>query len=528
MSLIADRTNYAVSEREFPNYTVGGAAPNQTILWSMWLNDVSVVSDQSFASVTDSTGNWLGRGSQWTDEHLGFWVVVAKTGERQASVCFMVSANLSESQATPPHEMLGVTHVGGLYRFVEPGSELAQESFLVEGAKHVRNLGARHLFAYLSPQYRSDYSFDDFGEATYADLADLAGSPAYRELFSLPFETFVLTAYTFANWQWVQRRGQADSVPFDGDGERAELAELVRHLASAYPDKAFILKNWEGDWQMKLSFEYDAVASEQQTAEFIQWMRARQEGVAQGRGVSGAERVKHAIEFNLVHHAQRRLRSMLASVIPEAYSDFLAYTSWWSLGRGSNIVRHVHDDITFIRNFPGVGSRPVIITEFGFSYLEPQLHRRTMEAVNAFSVAKVPIALYWQIFDNGVDVALVGRDATRFDSWHALRTALRVRNDAKFVRDQTNLPQEIVAGQHFTTRQEASRSFELRLTILFHAEQCEEVVEFFDDGIGLHQSFELRVSTPNSAHARAACSRHVHVRVVADIDGVRRRNLEAL
>jgi hypothetical protein len=60
--------------------------------------------------------------------------------------------------------------------------------------------------------------------------------------------------------------------------------------------------------------------------------------------------------------------------------------------------------------------------------------------------------LYWQIFDNGVDVALVGRDATRFDSWHALRTALRVRNDATFVRDQTNLPQEIVAGQQYPAR----------------------------------------------------------------------------
>ena len=143
--------------------------------------------------------------------------------------------------------MLGVTHVGGLYRFATPDSELTPESFLVEGAKHVRNLGAHHLFAYLSPQYRSDYEFDDFGPVNYTSLTSLAASPAYRKLFDLPFETFVLTTYTFANWDWIQSRGKTDAVPFDADGERDELAELVRHLVASYPSKRFILKNWEGD-----------------------------------------------------------------------------------------------------------------------------------------------------------------------------------------------------------------------------------------------------------------------------------------
>ena len=43
--------------------------------------------------------------------------------------------------------MLGVTHVAGLYRFATPQSYLEPESFMVEGAKHVRNLGARRLHA---------------------------------------------------------------------------------------------------------------------------------------------------------------------------------------------------------------------------------------------------------------------------------------------------------------------------------------------------------------------------------------------
>ncbi len=449
MSLSADRTNYVVSESEFPTYAVGGAAPNQAILWSMRLNDLLVVEDQPFGTVTDNNGSWSGRGSPWTDDHAGFWEVLAKTGERQASVRFVVSADLGQPKATPPNEMLGVAHVGGLYRFASPGSELEPESFLVEGAKHVRNLGARHLFVYLSPQHKSDYPFDDSDDVPYASLTALAGNPAYRELFGLPFETFVLTAYSFANWDWIQSRGQSDSVPFDADGEREELAELVCHLAATYPGKTFIIKNWEGDWQMKLSYDLDAVASEAQVAGFLDWMRARQAGVEQGRNRCGARGVRHAIEFNLIHQAQRRLPSVLASIIPQADSDLLAYASWWSLTRGEDVVRNVHDDITFIRSLPGIGTRPLIVTEFGLSYLEPELDQLTTDAVEAFSQAEVPMALYWQIFDNGPDLALVGREATRFASWHRLRAFLQVRNDASFVHDRTSLPRRIIAGQQY-------------------------------------------------------------------------------
>jgi hypothetical protein len=268
-------------------------------------------------------------------------------------------------------------------------------------------------------------------------------------MFSLPFETLILTAYTFANWTWIQSRGNPGSVPFDAEGESQELADLARHLATTYPGKDFVLKNWEGDWQMKLSFDPAAVASEEQVGEFITWMRARQDGVKQGRADAGSERVKHAIEFNLIHHAQRGLRSVLASVIPEVESDLIAYASWWSLGRGSNLSRNIHDDVTLIRNLPGIGPRPLIATEFGLSYLEPDLQQHTADVVGAFSRASISMALYWEIFDNGPNLALIGRDATRFESWHTLRRFLETQNDAEFVRDETILPQPIIAGQHY-------------------------------------------------------------------------------
>jgi hypothetical protein len=449
MSLTADRTRYVVAENEFPSYAVTGATPNEPILWSLWQNGLKVVDDQPFEKATDAAGNWYGVGSPWIAAHAGFWVVLARTGERQASVRFVVTTDFAEMPPVPPASMLGVTHVAGLYRFATADSELKPTSFLVEGARHVLNLGARHLFAYLTPQYRSDYSFDDFGSSEYTSLTALAGSPEYQELFSLPFETFVLTVYTFANWEWILRRGGPDAVSFDAQGERSELADLVRHLTATWPDKHFVLKNWEGDWQMKSSFDLDAIASGQQVAEITEWMRARQDGIAQERGDSTGRRVQHAIEMNLIHHAQRGLPSMLASVIPQVDSDLVAYASWWSIGRPGDPARNVPDDITFIRGFPGVGSRPVIVSEFGIGQQHRDLGPRTSEVVQAFSSAGVPMAFYWEIFDNGRDLALVGPRATRFDSWHTIRAFLGARNEASFMYEQTRLPEQLVTGQQY-------------------------------------------------------------------------------
>jgi hypothetical protein len=112
-------------------------------------------------------------------------------------------------------------------------------------------------------------------------------------------------------------------------------------------------------------------------------------------------------------------------------------------------VRNVHDDIAFVRNLPGIGSRPLIVTEFGLSHEDSELEQSTKEVVRAFSEAQLPMALYWQIFDHGTDLALVGPGMTRFASWHTIRALIDVRNDAAFVHDRTRLPERIVAGRQY-------------------------------------------------------------------------------
>jgi hypothetical protein len=444
MSLRADRSCYRIRLHEAPAYSLTHAEPDQPIHWTMIRDGVLVVIDQVFDARTDGEGQWAGLGGAWQGGQEGFWQITARTGERKAQVQLLVTLDEEEVASTSPDEMLGVSHVAGHYRFSTPGSDLQPESFLVEGARHVLNLGARHVFVHLSPQYRLEYPFDDFGTLEPSSLSELAATRQFQDLFALDFETFVLTTYSFANWDWLAARGQFEPVTLDAAGEQAEIAALVRHLLATYPGKNFVIKNWEGDWQLKSSFEMDTEATEGQVAEFVDWLGARQLGVAEGRRSDDA-RARFAIEFNHVHAAQRGSRCMLTSVIPRVPSDLIAYSSWWTLAQPGDLARRIADDVAFVRHLPGVGGRPLVITEFGFVGKDPIRGAQTRTAVEAFAHAGIPLALYWQIFDNEKDIGLVGRGAQRLPAWHSLRSLTGAKNGASFDLEKCRIPPTLVA-----------------------------------------------------------------------------------
>ena len=98
--------------------------------------------------------------------------------------------------------------------------------------------------------------------------------------------------------------------------------------AEEYPDKKFIIKNWEGDWQLQEDFDIDAVPTPERIQEFMAWMQARQAGVLQGRAAVSPDSIQHAIEFNLLSHSVRDTPGVLHDVVRNVDSDLLSYSSW--------------------------------------------------------------------------------------------------------------------------------------------------------------------------------------------------------
>ena len=363
-TVTADRLNYLVGET--PNYELSNAAPNQPLIWTVKRDGQPPMTFPVEGQNTDAAGHWSGRGDAWLSAQTGFFTVTVRAGNTSARVCFTVIDDFGPPSGKSAADLIGVTHVAGDYRFAGPGSPFGPVPFLVEGAERILNLGARRGFFYLSPQFGIvDYPEDDFGPGNINTLLDLAKSPPYRQLFDHPFEEFVLTTYTFANWNWTLDRAKGlQSVDFSSQAETAEIAALVAHLAATYPDKKFVIKNWEGDWQIQESFDLQGVPTPQRILEFITWMQARQAGVEQGRATAqSADSIQHAIEFNLLGHYLHDSPCVLRDVIRQVKSDIISYSSWETCSHFD--TRFMKDAIAFAQRAPGVDGRKLMIAEFG-------------------------------------------------------------------------------------------------------------------------------------------------------------------
>jgi hypothetical protein len=449
-SLSADRINYLVGETPF--YEIKNAPPDEPLHWLITRDGEQPLPYAHPAQRTDVMGNWSGNGGVWTHDSAGFYSIEAHVGAWIGRAQFTVVDVLPRGPdpRTTAASLIGIVHVAGEYRFAGRGTPFGEVPFLVEGAQQILSLGARRGFFYLTPQYKSsDYPFDDFGPEPIRTLTELAGSPPYRMLFALPFDQFVLTTYTFANWNWALDRAQGGrSVPLLADGETAELADIVAHLAASYPEKEFILKNWEGDWVLQENYDIEDIPTPERIHEGSEWMRARQAGVVQGRARAAGENIRHAIEFNLLSRSVRDEPGMLTNVVRDVYSDLISYSAWET----SNLfdTRRMKDAITYIERSPASRGRKVLVAEFGDVTDPPD--PKTEAHVDALLRAFVDMgttAFYWEIFNNGVPYGLIGPDYRRSYAWFALRRALGGKNTAIVVSDPalTNVPETMHAGE---------------------------------------------------------------------------------
>jgi hypothetical protein len=452
--LSSDRITYLVGE--IPFYEINRAPPDESVRWIIAREGQPPVSYADPAQRTDSSGRWSGQGGVWTSELIGFYTITAQVAEWSARTCFTVIDGFTPAPRKTAADLIGVVHVGGDYRFAGPGTPFGDAPFLVEGAQQILNLGARRGFFYLTPQYKtSDYRFDDFGSSPITTLVELAKSTPYKKLFAQPFEQFVLTTYTFANWNWVLDRAQGgQSVPFVPETEIAEIAELATYLAGQYPDGKFVIKNWEGDWQLQENYDINGVPTPERIREFIEWMQARQAGVTQGRAAAPVEdSIQHAIEFNLLSHSVRDSAGVLHDVVRSVSSDLISYSAWETSNQFDR--RRMKDAIAFIQRVPANQGRKVLIAEFGLfnDPSDPNAGAHTDSLLRAFLDMDVN-AFFWEIFNNGVPTGLIGPAFERFDTWFALRQALGGRNDATVVRDSalTNVAATMDAGQAISLR----------------------------------------------------------------------------
>ncbi len=254
-------------------------------------------------------GSAVSRFNTYLNMKAGNHYVVVQAWDSSGAV-FKTPLNLVVHLLDGRHQVLsmpflaGTTHVRGRYGFT-------QNNFLLEGANRIRNFAAPAIFVYLTPSFREAYPDKQanlWPSVTPASLTQLAQTAPYKRLFNMPFRTFVITAYTFAN--------DGNVAGFATDPSRAvteekEFYDLTRYLYATYAGtgKTFILKHWEGDWVGLQGYDTSKNISPTMVNAMITWLTARQNAVANARRDVGDPLgigVFHAVEVNRVMDYQRR------------------------------------------------------------------------------------------------------------------------------------------------------------------------------------------------------------------------------
>jgi hypothetical protein len=316
-----------------------------------------------------------------------------------------------EAPATRPaadmSAVVGIAHAGGRYH-------LTDRDFLNEGADAILATGSRVIKVWLTPRPGEVYPFNSKWPQRVDSLVELARSEHYRALFAKPFSTFVLDTYAPGRPDHYYRQGMTAT---DIAHERKAMSELARHFLETYADtgKTFVIQNWEGDWSLRGGAP-GTDPTDEQIRGMIDWINARQDGVADARAAVPARnvRVLHAAEVNHVARAMRGERTVTNNVVPHTRCDLYSYSAYDVPTDDPARFRAALDYLASkAPKPPGCVGRHVYVGEYGFPERVTgggEAQRAKVQSATRTAVEwGVPYAIYWQIYCNEPVHAIRGK-----------------------------------------------------------------------------------------------------------------------
>ncbi len=292
----------------------------------------------------------------------------------------------------------------------------------------VSQLGSRVVRIFLSNP-------DKYSGVQYGSLGSEVLSWPYTALFnSSSFDTYLLTTYSLADNpgngcapNWLNGYSGAAA-----QAETAEIQQLAQNLAVWYPEKKFIIMNWEGDSAIGSLAHYCGIGqTDAMWQGFTAWINARVQGVLNARS-QGASNVYSGLEFNAVQRlpaddfygnacgppdawsltpgcswCDGTHNCVISRVVPNVPNvDYLSYSSWQSLAvpDDGDVATRLQNDLSRAQGFaPGSSRANFIVGEFGvdrFQFGETRSASRMSSAISGLTGWGASYGVYWQVLDN--------------------------------------------------------------------------------------------------------------------------------
>jgi hypothetical protein len=305
-------------------------------------------------------------------------------------------ASTPAAAATSLRDRIGVAHAGGKYSVDSDGRD-----YLNEGAHQIRyGLGSRVIKLWMTRTPASLYAFNSpwwIDAPLSADLTTVADHMYFRQVFSMPFSTFILVVDApdhvwFGNGMWEEEE----------DAEERAMYALARFLMERYAGsgKTFILQNWEADWLLRLGVSDSDEPSPMAVEGMIRWLNARQRGVERARrelahldGVT----LKHAVEVNHVWRAKHEpwRASVTNDVLPSVQADMYSYSAWEA---SSDVM--LREMLTYLDERTA-GEGNIYVGEYGAPENGGSDHLKRIAALtNAALDWGAVYVVYWQLYCN--------------------------------------------------------------------------------------------------------------------------------
>lgn len=297
-------------------------------------------------------------------------------------------------------DFIGISHVNAMYYF-------GDDSYLVEGAKKILDLGFSTIKIFICSRYREYYRHNATWE-NYSSPTELVQSRLFKEVLDMDFSCIILETYSYRTDN-LDVLGYWDEA-LSEDQKKIEydtMYELTSYILEAYKEtqKTFIFQNWESDWSLLGETNPDILPTDHAIANCIDWTNIRQDAVNHAKSIftgSGVE-VYHALEVNLVKKAMEGKKCATNDVIPFTYCDFYSYSSYDTSVEGACFEKALDYLLKIIGTNKNSGKSQLYIGEFGIpenEFTHKQIEVSLKTVIEISKKKNLPYVVYWQLYDN--------------------------------------------------------------------------------------------------------------------------------